>query len=378
MARSLIVLFNHTIDGGQACFLTFDRISNVIGLSPSTNGGWTVASFGSPGHMENKSCRVNTQTATVTQNGPNWEFRIEVEFSPWLRGSHTIYGLAVDTNNQTPAGWIVMGTHTPFALPPMPVLSVQPSNSSGPAPLITYRVEAQADGRFIRDGWALISPVIDSGQGCTVSFDTYSKLLRVDPQTAGPSGTAGQALVLTGARCSVDLSRSDIVPDATGLTVELQITFPSTFTGTKNNYVIASDRSGRSTGWQTVGTWTPAATAPSALSYAATPVSGPSRSVFTFTFGGGGNFGGGLILFNRALDGNQACFLVAGRNPEYVYLAQDNGSWPGIALGQNGTLENSFWARLGNLWVDSGSCEGSIEVAAEFAAGGLKGSLLFF
>ena len=35
-------------------------------------------------------------------------------------------------------------------------------------------------------------------------------------------------------------------------------------------------------------------------------------------------------------------------------------------------------ARLGNLWVDSGSCEGSIEVAAEFAAGGLKGSLLFF
>ena len=35
-------------------------------------------------------------------------------------------------------------------------------------------------------------------------------------------------------------------------------------------------------------------------------------------------------------------------------------------------------ARLGNLWVDSGTGEGSVEVAAEFAAGGLEGSLLFF
>ena len=35
-------------------------------------------------------------------------------------------------------------------------------------------------------------------------------------------------------------------------------------------------------------------------------------------------------------------------------------------------------ARLRNLWVDSGTGEWSIEEAAEFAAGGLEGSLLFF
>ena len=38
----------------------------------------------------------------------------------------------------------------------------------------------------------------------------------------------------------------------------------------------------------------------------------------------------------------------------------------------------NFLARLGNLWVDSGSGEGSVEEAAEFAAGGLEGSLLLF
>ena len=37
-----------------------------------------------------------------------------------------------------------------------------------------------------------------------------------------------------------------------------------------------------------------------------------------------------------------------------------------------------FGARLRNLWVDSGTGEWSIEEAAEFAAGGLEGSLLFF
>ncbi len=38
----------------------------------------------------------------------------------------------------------------------------------------------------------------------------------------------------------------------------------------------------------------------------------------------------------------------------------------------------NFPARLRNLWVDSGTGEWSIEEAAEFAAGGLEGSLLFF
>ena len=52
--------------------------------------------------------------------------------------------------------------------------------------------------------------------------------------------------------------------------------------------------------------------------------------------------------------------------------------WRPLARGAAGGAFLDFQARLGNLWVDSGSCEGSIEVAAEFAAGGLKGSLLFF
>ena len=37
-----------------------------------------------------------------------------------------------------------------------------------------------------------------------------------------------------------------------------------------------------------------------------------------------------------------------------------------------------FVARLRNLWVDSGTDEWSSEEAAELAAGGLEGSLLFF
>jgi hypothetical protein len=40
-------------------------------------------------------------------------------------------------------------------------------------------------------------------------------------------------------------------------------------------------------------------------------------------------------------------------------------------------LAHALEARLGNLWVDSESGERTVEVAAEFAAGGLEGSLLF-
>ena len=59
-------------------------------------------------------------------------------------------------------------------------------------------------------------------------------------------------------------------------------------------------------------------------------------------------------------------------------ISTDLGDHPYRFTQQHGWLQALFLARLRNLWVDSGTGEWSIEEAAEFAAGGLEGSLLFF
>ena len=71
---------------------------------------------------------------------------------------------------------------------------------------------------------------------------------------------------------------------------------------------------------------------------------------------------------------------VDDREADRSYVRDIHRSWrPSVPLHPATRVASGpFLARLRNLWVDSGTGEWSIEEAAEFAAGGLEGSLLFF
>ena len=343
-ARTMIVLFQPVIDGNESCFLSMDRVTGWWGLAESVGANWTGAGNGNPGWVSNLSCRIRTETASMTQSGQDWVFTIDIEFQPWVRGTMRMYSLAQEMGGATPAGWVDLGGHTPYPLPPVPSFSVSPVNPTGIAPIFRFRVESGVDGRFIRWTIAEFGTNINNKGRCTLLLNTYDERVYLGSWT-GPTGISGSSGVLDSADCSVALSGTRMTADATGVTWEIPVTFKPAMNGSWKSYLTSFDRSFRWSPTAEVGTWTSTGPTISSIGYTATPVvaGDASRAQFLFTFGGGSNFGAGLGLISVWLNGRHSCFFSMDRRNNMIGLAKDDGqSWNAGFFGQSTVLENSL------------------------------------
>ena len=69
------------------------------------------------------------------------------------------------------------------------------------------------------------------------------------PMTLGTTGT------LQNSQCSINVGSSSASGSGNTLTLNLPITFGSSFAGTQTIWMIAYDNAGLSSGWQSMGTW---------------------------------------------------------------------------------------------------------------------------
>src|SRR5262249_48564459 len=127
-------------------------------------------------------------------------------------------------------------------------------------------------------------------------------------------------------------------------TLNLALTFQSSFGGAKNIYMEVYDGTADS-GWQQRGTWTIPSGPPAAVSV--TPASGTGATqTFTFAYSdprGYAAIQSSQILFSNPFVTSGACYLYFNRANNTVYLTNDGGTaWQSpVTLGQSGTLQNS-------------------------------------
>jgi hypothetical protein len=69
--------------------------------------------------------------------------------------------------------------------------------------------------------------------------------------------TLGTAGTLSNSQCSINVGSSNGALLGDTYTLNLDITFQSGFTGLKNVYGLATSIGATSSGWATLGTWTP-------------------------------------------------------------------------------------------------------------------------
>jgi hypothetical protein len=250
-------------DGSQSCFLFLDRptttaSAGTVYLVTDIGSGSTSGPIGGAGLLTNSICEVNRAGTSVAKSGANWTFTVPVRFLPLYRGTQKIFMLGHDVSGNAVGSFVQMGTVTPYPAPAPASATVTPSSGGGSSAKFRYRFNVGADGRFIRYGFALINDVLDGSTACAVSFDALRNTLSMNPFVAPTTqGIAGTSGVLTGPRCSLNLSDSTITASATELIVELNLSFVQSFVGPKNNYAYAMDRSGGTAGWNLVGSWTP-------------------------------------------------------------------------------------------------------------------------
>jgi hypothetical protein len=264
------ILLNGALDGNHACYLSINPPENGIYLMPDLGTGWLnpVAPGSDPNPpLSNSQCLVGARNSTVQVQGNSVTVNLELSFLPPFIGPQNIYVQATDLASGEGSGWQVLGTYTPYPLwtndPPQVMSSISGMGMSG---TFTFHASDRNGYLYIDHEYVLITPGSPAWvNGCNfLYYPRYNHLYLVgeDGGLLEPYLVPGTAGTQSNSQCTIDASAA---PNNGGNDVDLPltITFKAGFTGLKNVWQEAMDRSYHDTGWQPVGSWTVASSTPS-------------------------------------------------------------------------------------------------------------------
>ncbi|MCW5978115.1 MAG: hypothetical protein KIT09_08555 [Bryobacteraceae bacterium] len=212
-----------------------------------------------------------------------------------------------------------------------------------------------SDGNGAADiGWAfaLFNATLAQAGGCYVQWRpaVNSIWLRDDAGAAwlGPV-TPGSSGALANRQCAIHPAASSAAAKGSTLTLNLTITFSTSFVGQKNIYLYASDYAGLASGWALKGSWLPFTNLPPVAVSVSPPSGAAAKQTFQFVFSdpnGAGDIAMAYMLFHTALLQSKACYVRYAPATNQFWLRDDPGAaWLGpVTAGLAGTLGNTHCA----------------------------------
>ena len=140
---------------------------------------------------------------------------------------------------------------------PLPV-AVTPASGAGSA--ATFAVQVSDPGGFgaINQVDLIVdTPWVGQPNSCWVSFWVPSKTvyLKSDDNSGWLAAQLGAPEGLRNRQCALDTSAMSVSGSGNVLTVQFPLSFLPSYAGARKLFVIAGDKSGLSSGWQTMGLW---------------------------------------------------------------------------------------------------------------------------
>ena len=339
------LLVNTSASTGFACYVSYDRASNVLSLANDNpaSGSQTVT-FGG-GSQQNSQCIVNGAGSSVSLAGSTLTLNVSLTFQPGFGGAKTVYLYAADAGANT--GWVARGTWTAVIPPPQPSAdSVSPNAASGGSQTFTFVFsDTQSASNLIGLAMLFNTTSATVTNACDIVYDRNAGTVALVWDSAAGSDTklVSSPVVLKNSQCQVGAVSS--VASGLSQIVTVALSFKGAFSGTKNIYMFASE-AGQNTGWVQRGTYLVAAGGlPVANSVVPGSGSGPGQR-FSFTAsdqGGAGFLTGMAMLLASSLNTANACSMVYDRTRNVVSLAFDNpanGAAP-VTPGSNTVASNA-------------------------------------
>jgi hypothetical protein len=286
---------------------------------------------------------------TYLQGSGNGTFLPEVHFNAAASPEIVI---AADLKGTHKLDLLVAGSagltalfNTSAAGAPVTAVSTSPNFGTGSGSNFTFNFTDSSGWQNLQVVDILINNALDGRHACYIAFvpGTNSVYLVDD---AGDAGGPYQGMVLpasgsiSNSQCTISGAGSLATGSGNNLTLLLNITFKSAFSGNKIFYLSAQDStSGTNSGWQALGTWgVPGAvvTGPSvtSMSPAYTNSLGPTTYSFTYADTNGISDLAVLnILVNSAIDGRHACYLAFVPPTGQLFLVDDAGDAAGPFAG---------------------------------------------
>jgi hypothetical protein len=344
-------ILNTTLSDTGSCSVSYLASNHSLYLAQDGGSSWLgPVTISQAGTLQNSQCTVDAGASSASGSGTNLTVNLAISFSSSFVGLKNHYMRAFDVINNLDSGWQNRGAWTPNPATTPSAVLVSPSSGSGTPQTFTY-LYSNADGyQNITNAYALLGDSSSWTNSCGVMYVPQSKGLSLMKDDGsgwlGPI-TIGQTGTLQNSQCTLNGGGSSASGSGTNLTLNLAISFSSSFFNMKKHFMRASDVAHNlDSGWQDMGTWVPNMPAtPSAVSVSPSSGSGTSQT-FTYLYSdasGYQNISGAFAILNTTLSDTGSCSVSYLASNHSLYLAQDGGSsWLGpVVIGQAGTLHNS-------------------------------------
>jgi hypothetical protein len=161
-----------------------------------------------------------------------------------------------------------------------------------------------------------------------------------------PALTPGVTGTSSNSQCTLNAGSSSVTTAGNNLTLNVALTFNSSFTGAKNVYLYAAGLKGQNSGWVKEGTWTPNLVAgpPAIVSLSPNPAGGTAVTLKAVISdpNGAADLNEILLQVNTSQSSANACYVYYQPQQNLLYL-YNAGAWmtPGLAPGAAGSDSNS-------------------------------------
>lgn len=215
--------------------------------------------------IHNSQCTVYGSGSSVVSSGNTLTLTLPIAFSATFAGDRIFYMAA--RSKTLNSGWQALGTwNVPGAAPSGPgVAGMNPARSSGTGQMYTFTFTDTNGYRDLAVLDILTNSFLDGIAACYLAYAptsaTTGYLYLVD--NAGDGGYAGGSPMAIGSsgqlqnsQCTINAAASSASASGNTLTLNLAMTFSSSFAGNQIFYVAARNGSTGNSGWQAAGSVT--------------------------------------------------------------------------------------------------------------------------
>jgi len=253
---SALLLLNGTLDGQNACFISYNRSANAFYLYRDSGNVWQLIYPGSGGSVTNGNCTISGATLASSASGTTVTLTVPLAFSSGYAGTKNFYATAADAGGLS-SGWIIAGTWNPAQAVGPTVTSVSPSSGAGAAQTFSLTFADGNGNADVASALVLINNALNGNNACFISYNRSVNafyLLRDSDgvwQVIYPGGAGS----VTNNSCTLTGAGLASVASGNSLTLTLPLSFKPGFAGARSFFATATDSTGLTSGWIVAGTW---------------------------------------------------------------------------------------------------------------------------
>jgi len=214
--------------------------------------------IGVAGTLQSSQCSIDLGASSASGVGNNLTLNLAVTLNQGFAGVKSIFMQAFDKFGLN-SGWQTRGTWTLAPIPTSPV-SVTPSAGTGISQIFQLAYSDPTGFGAITQTETIINRTLTYTGACAAVYTASTQTLQINNDNGvGFSAAAkiGVAGTLQNSQCSIELGASSQSGVGNNLTLNLAVTFKTSFVGSKSVFMQAQNKFGANSGWQTMGTWLP-------------------------------------------------------------------------------------------------------------------------